>query len=247
MGEQEQSRAYFPRGLSQPESGYRFSMDSLLLSCFCRVSQGDRGADLGAGCGVVGLGLLLANPQTDIHVTGVELSSESVAAADHNIAMLGLDAHMEMMRADVVSFRGLDGLDFVVANPPYRDPSSGRISRGENRSTARFEQQGEFSDFCACASAMLRHKGRFAVVHLSSRLPGIMHDMRAAGLEPKRLRMVHSRIDGPARMVLVEAVRGAKPDLAVEAPLILYAGQGDDTKLTERAIEFCPFLGCNAG
>jgi tRNA1(Val) A37 N6-methylase TrmN6 len=39
----------------QPERGYRFSQDSILLARWCPVRQTGRAADLGAGCGVVSL------------------------------------------------------------------------------------------------------------------------------------------------------------------------------------------------
>ena len=47
--------------LSQPRRGYRFAVDSLLLAWFaCGDRQARSCLDLGAGCGVVGLGLLAA-------------------------------------------------------------------------------------------------------------------------------------------------------------------------------------------
>jgi tRNA1Val (adenine37-N6)-methyltransferase len=46
--------------------------------------------------------------------------------------------------------------------------------------------------------------------------------MRAAGIEPKRLRMVHSFAASAASVVLVEGVKGGRSEAAVEAPLIVY-------------------------
>ena len=58
-------------------------------------------------------------------------------------------------------------------------------------------------------------------------------------LEPKRLRMVHSNLQKEARLVLIEAVQGAKEGLTIEAPLILYDDKG---LYSEEALSFCPFL-----
>jgi tRNA1Val (adenine37-N6)-methyltransferase len=250
------ARQQFPRGLMQPEGGYRFSMDSLLLSCFCHLPNRAVGADLGAGCGVVGLGLLLRGQRenADWGVTGVELDPDAVCSAQDNARLLGLGDRFAVREADVREFvrrepdRALaQTLDFVVANPPYRDPGSGRVSHGEQRGNARFEQQASFADFCACAARLLRGRGRFFVVHLAERLPDLLQDMRSAGLEPKRMRLVHSRIHEPARMVLLEGVRDARPGLVAEAPLVVYEGQGQATAMTPQALDFCPFLQCNAG
>ena len=47
----------------------------------------------------------------------------------------------------------------------------------------------------------------------------------AAGLEPKRLRLVHGRQGKDASLALLEAKKGAAPGLRAEPPLLVY-GQG---------------------
>jgi len=238
-------RARFPRGLSQPEGGYRFSLDSLLLACFARPGRQHVGADLGCGCGVVGLGLLLRQP--GLALTGVELDPAAAEAAQANAEALHYGEKFQIVQADVADWRPERVLDFVVANPPYRRLGAGRVSRGEERATARFERHGSFARFARCAALALKTRGKFTFVHLPERLAGLMADLADAGLEPKRLRMVHARPDEEARMVLVEAVKAASPGLRAEPPLLLHRGTGARTRLTDEALAFCPFLGCNPG
>ena len=45
--------------------------------------------------------------------------------------------------------------------------------------------------------------------------------LHGSGLEPKRVRFVHPRVSQPPNLVLVESVRGARPGVVVEAPLLL--------------------------
>jgi len=238
-------RAHFPRGLAQPEGGYRFSLDSLLLASFARPGRRHVGADLGCGCGVVGLGLLLRQP--GVSLTGVELDPAAAEAARANAESLHFQDSIQIVQADVADWRPERVLDFVVANPPYRRLGAGRVSRGEERATARFERSGSFARFARCAAVALKTRGKFTFVHLPERLAGLMTDLAGAGLEPKRLRMVHARPDEEARMVLIEAVKAAQPGLRVESPLILHQGTGAGTRLTDEALAFCPFLGCNPG
>lgn len=243
-----EAHTYFPRGLAQPESGYRFSLDSLLLSCFSRISSGAEAVDLGTGCGVVAFGALLKNPEKRFQVTGVELSPESVEAATSNAEALGLSEFFTAVRADICTYRDREGrVDAVLANPPYRNPNSGRMSRGKHRAVARFEMQAEFRDFCTCATRLLKNRGRFFLVHLPERLVDLFADLRDTGLEPKRVRFVHSRAAESAKMVLVEARKDGKPGLETEPPLILYTGRGQETHMTPEALAFCPYLECNAG
>jgi tRNA1(Val) A37 N6-methylase TrmN6 len=49
--------------------------------------------------------------------------------------------------------------------------------------------------------------------------------MRVCRIEPKRLRIVHSRPDGVGKFVLVEGVKGAREELVVLSPLHVYEGK----------------------
>jgi O-methyltransferase len=58
----------------------------------------------------------------------------------------------------------------------------------------------------------------------------IISILREKGLEPKRLQMVHSFVEGEAKLFLLEAVRGASVELRILPPLILYREKGVYTK-----------------
>jgi len=238
-------RDFFPRGLVQPEVGYRFSLDSLLLSCFARAGRRQHGVDLGCGCGVVGIGMVLRQP--DLHVLGIDINPDVIRAAGENRVNLLLIDKLTFEVADVADWRPEKVVDFVVANPPYRELGTGRTSRGEDRKTARFENEGTFGDFARCAAVALKTRGRFSFVHLPERLPELLAALGDNGLAPKRMRLVHGRADETARMALMETVKAGRAGLRVEPPLILHRGRGDKTRLTEQALEFCPFLACNTG
>lgn len=236
-------RDFFPRGMVQPEGGYRFSLDSLLLACYAKPGRRHVGVDLGCGCGVIGLAMLLRQP--DLTITGVEKNIDSVKAASLNCKELHLIDSFSVQQGDVAEWRPEKVVDFVVSNPPYRQLGRGRVSQGEGRKAARFEGEADFYSFARCAAIALKTKGKFAFVHLPERLPELMDGLRRAKLAPKRMRMVHGRANETARMVLMEAVKAGGQGLKVEPPLILHEGSGKSTRLTAEALEFCPFLGCN--
>lgn len=238
-------RDFFPRGLVQPESGYRFSLDSLLLACFASVGRRQQGVDLGCGCGVVALAMLLRQP--DLTMTGVELNLDYASIAEENAVNLHLTDKLTIEQGDVASWRPDKVVDFVVANPPYRELERGRVSQGDDRKMARFEDAASFEQFARCAAVALKTRGKFAVVHLPERLPQLMAGLAEAGLIPKRMRLVHGRKDDTARMVLLEAVKAGGAGLHVEPPLILHEGRGKQTRFSKQALEFCPYLSCNSG
>ena len=62
-----------------------------------------------------------------------------------------------------------------------------------------------------------------AVVYPATRANDLLVGMRDEGMEPKRVRFVHSFADDPATLILVEGVKGARSDVKVMAPLVIYS------------------------
>lgn len=218
------ARAAFPRGLTQP-AGYRFTRDSLLLAAFPAPGKARRVLDLGAGCGVVGFGFLLAHPECAASLTALDISPAMVAASLVNAQRLGFADRFSAVQADAANSPDLSGLkpgsfDLCLLNPPYRAPGTGRRSPHPGRNAAREESTATLADFLAAASRLLAPRGRLALCLPPARLPELLATLTANGLEPKRLQHVHPKPDAPCRLCLVEAIKGGKPGLAVEAVLV---------------------------
>ena len=64
------------------------------------------------------------------------------------------------------------------------------------------------------------------MVHRPFRLAEIIQVMSAHKLEPKRMQLVYPFVDKEPNMVLIEGVRGGKPRMTVEKPLIIYSEPG---------------------
>lgn len=206
----------------QHRRGYRFSIDPVLLAHFVTLQAGDRIADLGCGSGVVGL--LLAQRLADVTVLGVELQPQQVCRAQRSVRLNRLEQRVEIIEGDV---RSLDpalhgSFERVVSNPPFRPLANGRCSHGDERAAARHELAGGIDEFVAAAARLLRHGGTLAMIHLAERVVDICTAMRAARLEPKRIRYIHSRCGSEARLVMIEGRKNGKPGLQTEAPLFLY-------------------------
>ncbi len=209
--------------LWQAERGHRYSIDAILLARFVRLEKCRQIADLGTGNGV--LPLLLAHLGGAEKIYGFELQPGMVQRARHNIEINRMGKRISIHEGDV---RQIDGLfpgttiDLVVSNPPYRSTVSGRIAPDDERALARHELAGSIGDFVAAADWLLKPGGRFTVIYLAERLNALFAAMTRAGIEPKRLRMVHATANSSARLVLIEGVKGGRPGLQVEKPLVLY-------------------------
>lgn len=212
----------------QHRDGYRFSMDSVLLYAFMDLERAKRIADLGAGSGVVGL--LLAKKYPFSSVTLVELQEGLHELSKKNIRLNGLEDRVEAVRADIRGFAGGVGeFDLVVSNPPFRRTGTGRLSPGDERARARHEIELTLGELLKTASGLLRNRGRFSIVYHPERLVELIDSLRAAGLEPKRLRFVHGNVRSEAKMTLLDSVKGGKGGLKVEKPLFIYKDNGSYT------------------
>lgn len=254
--ERDAARKFFPRGLRQPHEGFRFSMDALLVAAFASRKPFDLALDLGTGCGVVALAMLLArlrSPEKG-HVRGVDRDREMVWAAAHNAALLGLQERFEARcldlrerNADWREFVPPGAFDLVVANPPYRKSGTGRTSPKQAKTDARFETQADIQDFVLAAKAACATRGRLVLVQLAERLQESCAVLHQAGFGVKDILPLQSRSGEPARLALLEARNQGKPVLTLKPALVLYEGLGEKTRLSPEALAFCPFLACNAG
>lgn len=214
----------------QHRKGYRFSLDALLLFSFVSLRKVSRICDLGAGSGIIGL--LLARRYPQATATLVELQESLALLAGRNIALNGLQERMSVVRGDIADIPSdsrivpHNAFDLVVSNPPFRRPGTGLMSQGDERAIARHEVRLPIGALIRSAALLLRHHGRFCMIHLPERLPEIIRTTAGFDIEPKRLRMVHSTISSEAKMALLEAVKGGRPGLTVEKPLCVYNADG---------------------
>ena len=200
---------------------FKPTTDSFVLAHFAAPHRGDRVCDLGCGTGLLGL-LLLARCDA-LHIVNVELQLHALALAEKTFCQSGFADRAEFFCGDLrdASLGVPCGCDYIVANPPYFPEGSGEGAKGESRRTAREETTCTLEELFAAAHRLLRWGGGMAVVHRPERLCDLLCAMRAAGIEPKRLRFVQSDALSAPSLVLLEGKRGAKPSLRIEPPLVL--------------------------
>jgi len=205
--------------LIQSARGYRFSIDALLLARFVTIKRDDVIVDLGAGCGIISLLLLLEKPVA--YVLALEIQAMLANQAARNALLNGVMDRMGVLLADLrrLPFRE-PVADVVVCNPPYRRPGSGRVNPDRERAIARHEITASLNDILSAASVLLKPKGRVALIYPAGRLVDLLVRMRAFDCEPKRMQVVYPSVAEESKLVLVEAARGAKGGVKVLPPLI---------------------------
>jgi tRNA1Val (adenine37-N6)-methyltransferase len=220
--------------VQQPRDGYRYSIDAILLADFTRCKMGETVVDLGTGCGIIPLVLAARNP--GLKLFGVEIQDKLAWIASENVRANRLEERVHILHQDMKDlktnqFSGL--IHQVVCNPPYRRINSGRINPHNEKAGARHEIFARLADVVDAAARLLELSGRFTCIYPAVRLIDMTTHMRRVGLEPKRMRWIHSRIEEPARLVLVSGVKGGRPALDVEPPLVIYKEDGAYTAEVE--------------
>lgn len=209
---------------------FRPGTDTFLLSSLPRLKAGLRVCDLGCGTGLLSLLLLQRQPQ--LSVRGVEIQEKAALLARKAAAENGLTDRFTVHHGDLRDVRtafSTGSFDLAVCNPPYYPPDSGQLAESDALRAARSEVFCSLEDICAAAAFLLRWGGSFCIVHKPERLTDLLCALRAAALEPKRLRFVCAKAGSAPSLVLVEARRGGKAGLAVEAPLVLQNADGTST------------------
>ena len=211
----------------QDPSRFCFGMDAVLLSGFARVRPGDRVIDLGTGTGIIPI--LLSAKSEASHLTGLELLPESADMARRSVEYNDLTDRIDIVTGDMCSASGIFGrgsFEVVTSNPPYMIEGHGLKNPDDPMAVARHELRMTLSDLIRESAALLVPGGRCFFVHRPFRLSDIMVLMREHDIEPKRMQLVYPFYDKEPNMVLIEGVRGGRPRLTVEKPLIIYRKQG---------------------
>ena len=199
--------------LQIPEGAFPLSTDSILLSDFVRLPRDARVLDLGSGCGT--LGLLLCAGDDTCHITGLELDKCAHEAALQNIQRNSLNGRMTSICADlrlIPEDLHPGSFQVCISNPPYF--SGGAPSR--STPMARQDDCCSMEDLFSAAEKMLKFGGDFALVHKPERLAELCAWAARYKLEPKRLRLIRHRQNGPVSLILLSCRKGGKPGLVWE-------------------------------
>ena len=211
----------------QKKKGFCFGMDAVLLSGFAQVKEGEMAVDLGTGTGIIPI--LLEAKTKGRHFTGLEIQEEVAEMANRSVRLNHLEDRVDIVRGDIKEASRLFGkasFDVVTSNPPYMNDAHGLKNPDLPKAIARHEVLCTLDDVVREAAGLLKPGGRFYMVHRPHRLIEIINTLTKYKLEPKRMKLVHPFVDKDANMVLIEAVRGGKSMIKVEAPIVVFKEQG---------------------
>lgn len=204
-----------------------FGMDAVLLSGFVLPHAGTRMLDLGTGTGIIPI--LLSAKTKGKSFVGLEIQEGSAEMAARSVQVNDLSEKVQIMVGDIKEAGRLFGaasFDVVTSNPPYMTDTHGLKNPEPEKAIARHEILCNLDDVVREAAFVLKPQGTFYMVHRPFRLAEIIRTLSFYGLELKRMRLVYPSVDKEPNMVLLSAVKGGRPRVTVEKPLIVFSAPG---------------------
>ncbi|MEX1300262.1 MAG: methyltransferase [Desulfotignum sp.] len=220
-----------PLILCQPETGYRFSLDPVILAGHIFPGSEETVMDIGCGCGIISL--ILASRHPGIRVIGIDIQKPLAHLAEKNALANRLEARVKILPHDVRTLTRGDipqSIDRVVSNPPYQKTGAGRLSPDAGRALARHELTLDIPSLAAAADAFLNPGGHLHLIFPASRIQDLIKALKYRGFGVDWLRQIHFCPRGRAERVILSAVKAAEGSACVCPPLYLYHADGTPTK-----------------
>lgn len=222
----------------QPVHGYRAAIDPVLLAAAVPARAGQRALDLGTGVGTAAL--CLAARTRGVRVDGIELQPALAALAAENVRLNGCEARVDLRQGDLTrraAWPPPNAYDHVLANPPHQAEGTGTDSPDPSKHRANREEAGDLGRWIAAAKRHLKTDGRLILIHRADRLGDIL-----AGLEDGFGGAIvyplwpGGKRGGPAKRVIVAAVKGGRSPLTLHPGLILHDNSGAYTAEAEAVL-----------
>ena len=212
----------------QNKDRFSYGTDAIFLSNFTKAKG--KVIDLGTGTGIIPL-MLYSRYNVD-KIYGIEIQKEVADLAKRSIELNQLDEKIEIINMDLKDIqdkfqRGT--FDVVTSNPPYMKRGGALINEGENFAISRHEIHCTLEDIIRVSEYLLKPLGKLYLVHRPDRLADIICTLRKYNLEPKYIRFVHPKPYKKPNLLLIECLKGGKPDLKFYDPLIVYNEDGSYT------------------
>ena len=158
-------------------------------------------------------------------IYAVEIQEEVAKMSNKSILLNQLENKIEILNMDLKNLKQkfkACSFDSIITNPPYKKLETGLTNINKEKLISRHEIMCNLEDVISISSYLLKNSGSFYMVHRPDRIVDIIYLLRKYKLEPKILRFVHPFKNKAPNMLLIKAVKNAKPFLKLLSPLIVY-------------------------
>ncbi len=213
---------------------FSFGIDAILLSDYAKIKKGTKVLEIGGGTGIISMRISYLYEPKKIYC--VEIQDDNFNILKDNIKVNNLESKIEILNEDINNcyntFRN-DSLDYIITNPPYYRNNAGIKNKDKNQYISRYEVFLKLDDIFKFAKYKLKTKGELYMINRPSRVVDILSKAREYNIEPKSMRIVNSKSDEEAKMVLIKFIKNSGNNFEMEKPLVIY---NKDNKYTEEVM-----------
>ncbi len=218
--------------LHQSENGHRAGIEPVLLAAFVPAKPGQRVLEGGTGAGAALL--CLAHRIDNLTGVGIEKEPGQAALARKNFAANNQPG-LSVIEGDLAAVK-LDGpFDHAMANPPWHAPAS-TGSPHDARALARQARPGLMALWARALAAPLRHRGTLSFITSMGTLSECLAAFTAAGCGSHLVLPLWPRKGKPAKLVLLQGVRGGRAATELLPGLVLHEAGGGYTEAAEHVL-----------
>ena len=217
--------------ISQPERGYRFAIDPLILAANVKVREHQKIIDIGCGCGVIPM--ILSSKSPFLKITGIEIQKELYMCAQKNINTYKLEKSINIIHDDIknIDISDINGkADIIVSNPPYKKRGSGRLNHDSQKAIARHEITLDIDILFKHSSRLLKEKGKLYIIFPAQRFSDLISAMARYSFSQKFIRFVLTKKHSPAKRIILCAVKNGNNKCVVLPPFYTYEHENKFSK-----------------
>ncbi len=206
---------YKNRYIYQYEKGFKFSLDSILLAEYVKVSNKIKLiVDFGTGNAPIPL---ILSTKTKTNIIGVELQKQIYDIALESIKLNNLDNQITIINDNIINILNHineETADIVVSNPPYFVKNGqNMINKDEAKMIARHDQECDLETIFVYGKKILKNKGCLYLSNRITRLDDIIVLGRKYNLGVKEIAFIDTKGDKNLKTILVKCVKGSKPGI----------------------------------
>ncbi len=207
----------------QYKEGFRFSLDSILLAEFIKITPSVKKIiDLCTGNAPIPL---ILSTKTKATIKGVEIQEKIYNCANESVKINHKESQIEIIRDDCNNLKTLfdsESFDIVSCNPPYFKVNEGSfLNDTEEKRIARHEIKIDLEKIIKMAEYLLKNNGKFYLSHRVERFEEIYLVLKKYNFVVKRIQYIYSKPNDDAKLILIEATKNGKQGMVVNKPVLI--------------------------
>ncbi len=208
---------YYNLKIYQYEDGFKFSIDSILLAEYVKISNKTKNIlDLCTGNSVIPL---ILSTKTNASIDAIEIQEDVYKLAQESILYNAKDKQINVYNADIKEINNYlknKKYDIITCNPPYfKVDNNSYINNNEKLAISRHEVKITLEEIFMIASNYLNTKGEFYLVHRLTRLDEIIIYANKYNLNVKNICLIKTKRDLKPSIVLVRCIKNSSMGIKI--------------------------------